>query len=273
MKTQLHLPLMTYPDPTSFTLLKNAVELARVQGADLNISIHKLKVPAISPPFPSIFDAEDLVVKAEHFSRDAGEELRRTIQDYAEQDGIGTDISLFECAEPFVGTRFAEMSRIFDLTILEASDIGRPTIESILFESGRPLLLFPSEVWYGQFETVAIAWDGSPTLARALSCAKPYMDESKKIILISVTDDKAVDTDLRDQFATVLRRSGLAVEVVSAHSDGEPTASVVQAEAVENGANLLVAGGFGHSRFREFILGGVTRSLLQNLKMPLLLSH
>ncbi|MGV1926521.1 universal stress protein [Agrobacterium tumefaciens] len=119
----------------------------------------------------------------------------------------------------------------------------------------------------------AIAWDGSPTLARALTAARVFLGKSLQIILITATDDKAIETNNRDQYATILRQSGFHVDVISAQSNGVSPAITLQAVAKENGANLLVAGGYGHSRFREFILGGVTRSLLGNLDMPVLLPH
>lgn len=273
MKLQLHLPLMTYPDVTSFSLLQNAVQLASNEDADLNVNIHQVTVPLLSPPFPTMLDLGKMREEAEQSSRGAGTALKTTLEDYAEKANVDIGICSFKCAEPFIGSRVAELSRLYDLTILEASEIGRPMAESVLFESGRPLLLFPTDSFPDRFDTIAIAWDGSPTLARALSGARVFLARSSKIILLSVTDDKAIDANNRERFATVLGRSGLPVEIMCEPSAGVSPAITLQAMAKENGANLLVAGGFGHSRFREFILGGVTRSLLSNLDMPVLLSH
>jgi nucleotide-binding universal stress UspA family protein len=143
----------------------------------------------------------------------------------------------------------------------------------VLFESGRPILLFPTETCAGIFDRIAIAWDGTPTLARALTGARPFLARSAKVVLVSVTDDKEINTQDRDRFATILRNAGLTVEIISSRANGESAAVTIQTVAAENDANLLVAGAFGHSRFREFILGGVTRSLLSDLPMPTLLSH
>jgi len=273
VKLQFHLPLMTYPDATSFTLLQNAVQVARSEKADLNINVHQVAVPLLSPPFPTMLDLRKLKEEAEQSSREAGAALTTTLKDYAEKAAIGISICSFECAEPFVGSRIAESSRLYDLTILEASEIGRPIVESVLFESGRPVLLFPTDSCPDPFDTIAIAWDGSPTMARALTGARGFLGRSSKIILISITDEKLIEAANRDLFATVLRKSGLLVHVISAQSDDVSPAITLQAVAKENGAKLLVAGGFGHSKFREFVLGGVTRSLLGNLDMPALLSH
>jgi nucleotide-binding universal stress UspA family protein len=273
VKLQFHLPLITYPDATSFTLLQNAVEVASNQDAHLNISVHQLKVPLLSPSFPTILDLEHLKSEAERSSRDAGTVLLSAIQDYSKKAGVGISVDSFECAEPFIGGYVAELSRSYDLTILEPPEIATQTVETVLFESGRPLLLFPADSCPEQFKTIAIAWDGSSTLARALTAARIFLSGSTKILLISLTDDKAIETHNRDQFATVLSSAGLHVDIISAQCAGVSPAITLQAVAKENGANLLVAGAYGHSRFREFILGGVTRSLLGNLDMPVLLSH
>jgi nucleotide-binding universal stress UspA family protein len=89
--------------------------------------------------------------------------------------------------------------------------------------------------------------------------------------LISITDDKPINEKARDQHADVLRNAGLEVEVATAQAYGARAAGVIQSVAAANRADLLVAGAYGHSKLREFILGGVTRSLLVDLEMPVLL--
>ncbi|PYE43315.1 universal stress protein family protein [Rhizobium sp. PP-F2F-G20b] len=273
MKNQFHLPLLTYPDATSFTLVQNAFGLARLLNADLDIHIHQVRIPTIPQPFPVVLDLETMRAEAERSSRDCGETLRGTVRSYAEETGVTTRTAAFECPETFVGSKLADLSRAYDLTTFEASETARPVIENVLFESGRPLLLFPAVNCACSFDTIAIAWDGSPTLARALTAARIFSGVSTKILLMTVTDDKTIETRDRDRFEAVLRNAGLSVDVVSVQSYGASPAGILQLEAAERGATLLVAGGFGHSRFREFILGGVTRSLLQTLEMPVLISH
>ncbi|MFS8115080.1 universal stress protein [Rhizobium jaguaris] len=182
-------------------------------------------------------------------------------------------IQPFEEQEPFVAGTLAGLSRAYDCSLMEASESARPIVESILFESGRPLVLFPPDNFCGRIDTAAIAWDGSAALARALTGARLFLENASRVVLISVTDDKPIDEAARDRFATVLRNAGLNVEIVSVKAHGQQAANVIQSVAKENYADLLVAGAFGHSRLREFILGGVTRSLLTSLEMPALLSH
>lgn len=149
----------------------------------------------------------------------------------------------------------------------------RRQIESVLFESGRPLLLFPPDNFSGRIEAVAVAWDGGATVARALTGARLLLEQVSRVVLISVTDDKQIDERARDRLATALRKAGLAVDIAAVQTQGNSPASVIQAAALERKADLLVAGAFGHSKLREFLLGGVTRSLLTHLEMPTLLCH
>ncbi|SCW87655.1 Universal stress protein family protein [Rhizobium mongolense subsp. loessense] len=273
MRVQFHLPLLTYPDPSSFALIQNAIDFARRQEAQLHVSVFEVKIPRVSPPFPPIVDVDKMSADAERSSRACATALIETVRDYAHKADQAAAISSFEATEPLVGDRIAEISRIYDLSIMETSPITSSVIERVLFQSGRPLLLFPADNCCGRIDTVAIAWDGSATLARALTGARAFLDNASKAVLISVTDDKAIDADLRDRFATLIRAGGLAVEIVDAQSQGTPVAAKIQSVAAESRADLLITGGFGHSRLRELILGGVTRSLLNGLEVPVLLCH
>ncbi|KZS57284.1 MULTISPECIES: universal stress protein [Rhizobium] len=273
MKAQFHLPLVTYPDASSFSLLQNAVAVSLHQKADLTASIPLVRIEPVQPRLPSFLDVEKMRADAEHVSRDNGAVLGQTLRDYAKQAEIEVEIQPFDARQPFVAQALAELSRAYDLSILEASEIMRPLIESVLFESGRPLLLFPTDNFCGRIDAVAVAWDGGATVARALTGARFLLEQASRVVLISVTDDKQIDERRRDHLAAALRKAGLAVDVTAVQANGEPSAGVIQAAALERKADLLVAGAFGHSRLREFVLGGVTRSLLTRLEMPALFCH
>lgn len=273
MKAQFHLPLATYPDASSFALLQNAVDVSLHQRADLTASIPLVRIEPIQPRFPTFLDVEKMRAEAERFSKYNGAALEQTLRDYGKKADIEVEIHPFDAKEPFVAQTLAERSRAYDLSILEASETMRLLIESVLFESGRPVLLFPSDNFCGRIDAVAIAWDGGTTIARALTGARLLLEHASRVVLISVTDDKQIDEHSRDHLAAALRKAGLAVDVTAVQASRDSPASVIQAAALERKADLLVAGAFGHSRLREFILGGVTRSLLTRLEMPALLCH
>nr|WP_210273049.1 universal stress protein [Rhizobium sp. WYCCWR 11128] len=273
VKAQFHLPLATYPDASSFSLLQNAVAVSLHQKAGLTASIPLVRIEPFQPRFPSLLDVDKMRAEAERLSKDNGTVLGQTLHDYAKKAEVEVEIQPFDAREPFVAQTLAELSRVYDLSILEASVLMRPLIESVLFESGRPLLLFPPDNFCGRIDAVAVAWDGGATVARALAGARFLLERVPRVVLISVTDDKQIDERSRDHLAAALRKAGLAVDVAAVQAKGDSPASVIQAAALEHKADLLVAGAFGHSRLREFLLGGVTRSLLTHLEMPTLLCH
>lgn len=273
MKAQFHLPLTSYPDASSFTLLQNAVDVSLHQKADLTASIPLVRIEPFQPRFPSLLDVDKMRAEAERLSQDNGTVLGQTLRDYAKKAEIEVEIQPFDVRQPFVAQTLAELSRAYDLSILEASELMKPLIESVLFESGRPLLLFPPDNFCGRIDAVAVAWDGGATVARALAGARFLLERASRVVLISVTDDKQIDERGRDRLATALRKAGLVVDIAAVQVKGDSPASVIQGAAQERKADLLVAGAFGHSRLREFILGGVTRSLLSRLEMPTVLCH
>ncbi|MBX4860910.1 universal stress protein [Rhizobium sophorae] len=273
MKAQFHLPLATYPDASSFSLLQNAVYVALHQNAGLTARIPLVRIEPVQPRFPSFLDVDKMRAEAERLSRDNGTVLGQTLRDYAKKAEVEVEIQPFDVRQPFVAQTLAELSRAYDLSILEASELMRPLIESVLFGSGRPLLLFPPDNFSGRIDAVAVAWDGGATVARTLAGARFLLEQASRVVLISVTDDKQIDERSRDHLAAALRKAGLAVDVAAVQAKGSSPASVIQGAALERKADLLVAGAFGHSRLREFILGGVTRSLLTRLEMPTVLCH
>ncbi|ASS57347.1 universal stress protein [Rhizobium leguminosarum] len=273
MKAQFHLPLATYPDASSFSLLQNAVDFCLHQKAGLTASIPLVRIEPVQPRFPSLLDVANMRAEAERLSKDNGTVLGQTLRDYAKKAEVEVEIQPLDVRQPFVAQTLAELSRAYDLSILEASELMKPLIESVLFESGRPLLLFPPDNFSGRIDAVAVAWDGGATVARTLAGARFLLERVSRIVLISITDDKQIDEGGRDHLATALRKAGLAVDVAAVQAKGDSPANVIQGAALERKADLLVAGAYGHSRLREFILGGVTRSLLTRLEMPTVLCH
>ncbi|MGZ2426267.1 universal stress protein [Rhizobium laguerreae] len=273
MKPQFHLPLSTYPDASSFTIIDNAIDLARQNDADLVASVPEVRIPQVHQPFPTFIDVDTWRGQAERYSRDSGASLREHVTDAVSETGFEVRIHGFEVREPFVYERFSEIAKCHDLSIVEASELSRQLSGTLLFGSGRPLVLFPATSVCSHVNTIAVAWDGSATAARALSCARLFIERATKVQVISITDDKEIDEANRALLISCLKHAGLEVEDVSIQAGGETATAAIQSAALERKADLLVAGGFGHSRLREFILGGVTRELLVKAELPVLLAH
>jgi nucleotide-binding universal stress UspA family protein len=160
----------------------------------------------------------------------------------------------------------------------QPSAAARTLIEDVLIASGRPLLLVP---YAGQFETVGktvlVGWTRTRESARAVHDALPLIDPSATVTVLTVEAARPapnVHTLPTAEIAEHLARYGLAVSAArTVVTDGLTPADALLDYASDIGADMLVVGGYGHSRTREMILGGVTRDLLRHMTVPVLMSH
>jgi nucleotide-binding universal stress UspA family protein len=170
-------------------------------------------------------------------------------------------------------------ARLYDLTIVLQPEPDRDTFDNtmpqeILFQSGGPVLFIPY-THRGPFEPrrIGIAWDGSRLAARALRDAAPFLARAQAITIISVNEAQAPADASAAALTTHLARRGLTAHIermTADHADIQPT---ILSIAADTGLDLIVMGGYGHSRFQERLLGGVTRGMLQSMTVPTLMSH
>jgi nucleotide-binding universal stress UspA family protein len=148
-------------------------------------------------------------------------------------------------------------------------------IQRLLFGSGRPVLVVPrefnSDISLG---TILIAWDGSENAARAVWNALPLLGFSSRVVICIVKGEKKLDgnagsTDL----AKSLLGMGINVEIAELELNGKTVADVLISQVEKLSAGLVVLGAYGHSRWREFVFGGVTRNMLQFNKIPMMMSN
>ena len=144
----------------------------------------------------------------------------------------------------------------------------------MIFGSGRPSVVVPPAARVDKVERLAIAWDGSRAAARALGDALAVVPEGVRVAVLTVRDEKPLDgKGLAGALASSLERRGIAAEGRDVVLKGRAIATALQDEALQAGASLLAMGGFGHSRLRDFVLGGATRGVLSDLRLPVLMSH
>jgi nucleotide-binding universal stress UspA family protein len=161
--------------------------------------------------------------------------------------------------------------------ILGDTTIIRDFFTALLLESGRPVLLVPPSHTWRQVKHAVIAWRPTREATRALHDAMPLLRAAESIDLLEVDSgsDKGCDCPPPGGDPVVhLCRHGLKARVIACQSRDESVASALIKHAQDSGADLLVAGGYGHSRFREWVLGGATRELLSGAcSVPILFSH
>lgn len=121
---------------------------------------------------------------------------------------------------------------------------------------------------------VALAWDGSRAAARALADVMPLLSDNARITAITVNGDKALDDDdISARLASTLRERGVEAWSRIVYPGGRTISAALQEAAIQAGAGLLAMGGFGHSRLRDFILGGATQGVFADVRLPVLISH
>lgn len=172
-----------------------------------------------------------------------------------------------------------DRARLHDLTVTGVDPRGllsdRVVAESLLFGSGRPLLVAPAG-FSGDLDCkrIVVAWDNSRSAARALGDALALLPGVAEVVLLSIGDEKAIDSSLGDGEAVeILARRGLAARIERRSLGGRSIGAALQDSARELGGGVLVMGGFGHSRLRDFVLGGATKAVLADPQLPLFLSH
>jgi nucleotide-binding universal stress UspA family protein len=157
------------------------------------------------------------------------------------------------------------------------AELREEIVEGVLFHSGRPALIAPPG-WSGTGigKRVVIAWDASREATRALSEADDILEFAEAVTVITV-DAKPKMFGHGDQpganIAAHLSRRGLPAEVRNVDSMGRSAATAILEEAQALNADLVVMGGYAHSRLRELVFGGATRELLRSATVPLLMAH
>ena len=277
MKMQAFLPLVTYPDANSDAVAANAIAVTTFLDADLHATAFNADIPDVSNALSRLLlDLPELIREAEKQSSKRGDSLLAMVREQAAGKDVtlATDTSSAPIA--LLGDAAATEARYFDITLL-GWEAGNPTsqatAEAVIFGSGRPAILLPELTAVGPIGSIAIAWDGSRVAARAVADARPLLERAWKIYVLTVVDEKPLEKDSGERLAAGLRGRGLAAEAISIHAEDCPVGVSLQDHAIEHGANLLVMGGYGHSRVRDFVLGGATEDVLVDLRLPVLFSH
>jgi nucleotide-binding universal stress UspA family protein len=194
--------------------------------------------------------------------------------------GLSAEVRILDASVAGAADLFGRIARRFDLAVVGQA---RPKegaseellIEGALFESGRPVVVVPFVQTQGAtLERVLVCWDGSRPATRAIADALPFLRRAKAIDIVAVSGERGKGSELvGTNMARHLARHGLAVELKRVSAGNVDVPSAIKAQVAETGADFMVMGGYGHSRLREFILGGVTRTVLTSSTIPVLMSH
>lgn len=276
--TELYLPLLTYPDPTREDAFPAIVDAARHVGATLDAEVIEVDIPDVGNPLSeAILHVHDLIEAAERRSREAGHHLLEAVARVGTAHGVTVRRATVRARPAMVADAAVAGARVRTLTAfpLDGNDPAkRGVAETLLFEGGRPVLLVPESYdRIPDFTVVMVATDFSRTATRALFDADPFLSRARRVHVVTAPEEKDTSRGDREALARHFERQGIDAAFTDVPTFGRPIGEVLQNQALSIGAGLLVMGAYGHTRWRDFVLGGATRSVVHDPKLPILLSH
>jgi nucleotide-binding universal stress UspA family protein len=261
-----------------------AVEFCRSIDAHLS-----LLVIAIAPTPPM---AADMAIASTGFVYDwaqqeaqarmdlnlRGQALKQALQ----PQGISFDVSVEFSPSGILDAAVGMRARYADIGLVmkqpnDPEGLREHVISGILFDAARPALITGNtEIPPLNNQNILIAWDGSIPASRAITAAIPILQNAKSVCVLCIDPDhsqaalgEAPGWDL----AQWLTRHGIKVTITTLPDDGTSIATTIERHANEIGADLIIAGAYSHSRFRQRLFGGTTSKLLSDCKLPLLMAH
>jgi nucleotide-binding universal stress UspA family protein len=264
--------------PRARIRLDLAVALARQHRAHLTA----LHVIDVALPVMAMGDGggaviAELMEQMRQTALKAGAQLQAAFQEAIRREGIMGD---WRQVEGSAAELVALHGRYADLLVLGQDDPESDhagLLEAVLFDSGRPVLAIPFAGTFPQIgRRVLVGWNASREASRAVHDALPLLAKAESACVFLANPKRGLGAHGEEPGADIARhlaRHGLKVEVAKAVADDVADSALLLNHASDMGADLLVMGAYGHSRLREFILGGVTRSLLREMTVPVLLSH
>ncbi len=274
------LPLTSYPNPTATRAIETAVALAANLGAHVSAAAFEMDIQSPIGLYADPVGVRGILAADRKKSAENARALVSTFATVAAKAGVTHDHTLTHCPPLEIPGRLAGAARFRDISAVplrEGDGAEQEIAERLIFESGRPVLIFPEEgkrELRPSIETVAVAWDFSRPSARAVADAMPLLERAKQVRFFTVVDDKAIkDAGLGDTLAKHLARHGVEATMEDIRSGGRSIGRAFESYVDEYKADLLVMGAYGHSRMREFILGGATDNMLTRPPTWVLLSH
>lgn len=260
----------------SSRLLEFALTLAAQNNAHLT-GLHLTYAPIIlSDPY-AVW--EPMMLEWEESAQAKQAQAREKFISEAAKAGVNADFSAYRSTDLHAVIAHARAS---DITIVgqrnqgdSEGDLGSNFPISFVLKLGRPVLFFPynGEV-STKFNTIIVAWDGGREATRAMADAMPFLKQAQQVKVLSISEHADEDHDFPDiDIAAYLAKHGVKVDIEKNENVNVAPAEWLLTRAANHGADMLVMGAYGHNRLTELILGGVTRTVMRKMTLPVLMSH
>ena len=259
--------------------VKYAVSVAEAFGANL---------AAVTFAYEAVLPATlmggglpvDFINEQRALAEEAANAAMTRLKEMARRTGVAVEARLETTSLAGAANIFGHLARRFDLSIVGQAnpDVVGPQeliIEAALFHSGRPAVVVPYIQKTGlTLNRVLVCWDGGRQAARAIADALPFLHraEAVEVVVVATKPLKSDDSPGAD-IARHLAHHDFNVDLKRVVTGGTDVANTILSYAADVSADFVVMGGYGHSRLREFILGGATRGVLSSMTIPTLMSH
>ncbi|MGR7993743.1 universal stress protein [Xanthobacter sp. ZOL 2024] len=263
-------------DEVSAAALSYGLSLAQQAGAHATIQAASLKVVVGNTFVSSV--ASSLVADHNRRLNALASSLAERARGDAQAQGVSCSVETLQLSYGQLVDTFVAQARVHDIAVLNAQrasvDADRGLIEALLFDSGRPLIVVPPGWDSFKHRRVLIAWDASARAARAVNDAMPILRSAEAVEVVAIATEKQLAKTVPGaEIAPHLARHGVHVNVKDLVVQEGGIEATLREQASLFGADLLVMGAFNHSLMQEWVLGGVTQSLLKDSSIPLLMSY
>lgn len=272
------LPLVGQPRGPALAAIEKCVAVAADLGA--RITALALEEDVFVRPKVLLPDDPDAAVATGPLGSDDMQHLLNAFTDAAARANVRTQSRSGKVPADQIASILAEQARFSDLTLVPVKPHDSRTehiVETLLFESGRPLLLCPEQhldVLRPEFENVMIAWDHSARAARAVGDAMPILQAAASVRVMTVADDT---TDAIVQSGTTLvdhlSEHGVQASFETTKGGGSSIGKVLGSWASSHGIDAIVMGAYHHSRLNEIVWGGVTKTVIGQPPCWVMISH
>jgi len=264
--------------PESTMRLRLGLTLAHRFGARLS-GVHIIPDPDVPPYFkPSAVERISAIYRES--AREAAVLAEANFREATKDIDL---ITSWQLVEGDLAQLLAEQARFADLLLLGQYDTENPpTIsafllpEKVVVDAGTPILVVPANGFRSVGRHVLVTWDGSREAARALRDAMPFLRVADRVSLLAIDPDRQGHVHAGVNITAVaahLSQHGVSTEPTEIPSGGKRVPDVLLEHIAELGADLLVMGAYGHPRLLEFAFGGTTQDLLNQVTIPVLMSH
>jgi nucleotide-binding universal stress UspA family protein len=260
--------------------IDRAATIAEGLGAHLTVLALGVAPPPPSSPYGVV--SNDIWAAEIRDGQAAAQVRAEAVAERMGARGVSCSVSAQYVDRATVATLVARHARYADMTLITPQVEGSHLMQSwvingALFESGRPIVLLPrGEIAFPAVRTVMIAWDASVEASKAVRDAIGLMRRAEAVhaVLIDpVPSFEGHGPEPGADLAAYLARHGVSLEVHRLPREGKEVADILQRAATDFAADLIVMGGFGHSRLRQRIFGGTTTKTMRETRTPALMAH